>query len=141
MSTITMTRTVQTRPERAYDAWTDAELLATWWWPHLLDTTYQVDARVGGSFRIESGAASLGVQGEFLAVEPPTLLRFTWVWLTEGEPAAVDGTPVVDTVEVTFADHGEATEVTVRHTSTEDLVAGGAQQGWNDCLDRLEQLR
>jgi uncharacterized protein YndB with AHSA1/START domain len=140
MSTITMTRTVRTRPDRAYAAWTEAALIATWWWPHLPDTTYQVDATVGGSYRIESTTASFGVQGEFLAVVHPTLLRFTWVWLTAGEPDQVEGTPVVDTVEVSFADLGEQTEVTVRHTSVEDLVTGGVQQGWNDCLDRFQQL-
>ncbi|MGB3184546.1 MAG: SRPBCC domain-containing protein [Ornithinimicrobium sp.] len=140
MNTITMTRTVQARLERAYAAWTDAELLATWWWPHLPDTSYQVDARVGGNYTIYSATASIGVQGEFLVMDPPTLLRFTWVWLTDGQAAVVEGTPVVDRVEVSFADLGEQTEVTVRHTSSEDLVNGGAQQGWNDCLDRLTRF-
>lgn len=61
----------------------------------------------------------------------------TWIWISDDEPAQVDGTPVVDTVDVTFTPSPHGTEVTVRHTSTEHIAGGGAEQGWNDVLDRL----
>lgn len=139
MSTITLARTVQVPAHRAYEAWTDAAQLATWWWPHLPDTAYEVDARPGGTFRISSATAGLGVRGEFVEVDPPSLLRFTWIWVSDGEDAVVDGVPVVDDVAVTFIATGpSSTEVTVRHTSVEHVAGGGAKQGWGDCLDRYE---
>lgn len=133
MSTIRIVRTVPTTPDRVFAAWTDPEELAQWWWPHLADTTYAVDATVGGRYRFVSASAGIGAEGEYLVVDPPHTLRMTWTWLDDGIPA-----PVVDEVIVTFAPAGTGTEVTVSHASTAHLGAdGGAEQGWNDVLDRL----
>ena len=38
---------------------------------------------------------------------------------------------------VTFDPENGATVVTVAHTSTAHVPEGGAEQGWNDVLDRL----
>ena len=54
--TVTVTRRVAATPDRVFAAWTDAERLAAWWWPQLAGTTYDVDARPGGRFRIRSPA-------------------------------------------------------------------------------------
>ena len=47
---------------------------------------------------------------------------------------------VVDDVVVTFEPAGEGTLVTVAHTSVAHLEDGGAEQGWNDVMDRLVVL-
>lgn len=137
MSTITVVRQVPVGLDRAYTAWVDPAELAQWWWPQWPDTTYQVDAREGGRYRIHSAAVGMGVEGEFTAVDRPNGFAMTWIWITEDEPAHAGDRPVVDTVEVSFSPSGEGTEVTVRHTSTEHIAGGGAEQGWNDVLDRL----
>ncbi len=136
MSTITITRAVGADPERVFAAWTDAERLAAWWWPQLGGTTYDVDARPGGRFRIHGPAIGAAVSGEYAAVDPPRRLAFTWVWQDDGEPDTV----VEDTVVVTFEPEDDGTAVTVAHTSDAHEPDGGTEQGWNDVLGRLAGL-
>lgn len=136
-TTITITRQVPAEADRAFAAWTDPVKLAQWWWPQMPDVTYEIDAREGGSYAIDAPGAGIGVTGTFTAVDPPRALSMTWIWMDDGTPAEVDGRPVIDTVDVTFTPTGEGTEVTVRHTSTEHAADGGAEQGWNDVMDRL----
>ncbi len=135
MSTITLTRRVEASPERVFAAWTDVEQLAAWWWPQLVGTTYDVDARPGGRYRIESPAIGATVTGVYTEVDPPRRLVFTWVWQDAGEPATVE-----DTVVVTFEPDDSGTQVTVAHTSSEHVPDGGAEQGWNDVLARLVRV-
>lgn len=136
-TTITITRQVPVGPDRAFEAWVDPAELAQWWWPQWPDTTYEIEARTGGHYRIHSAAVGMGVTGELTAYDPPHGFVMTWSWISDGTPAEVDGDPVVDTVQVTFRPNSSGTEVTVRHTSTEHIAGGGAEQGWNDVLDRL----
>lgn len=135
-STITITRTVAASPGRVFAAWTDADQLAAWWWPQLADTTYDVDARPGGRFRIRSAQIGATVTGVYTDVAPPRRLAFTWTWEDDNEPDAA----VEDTVVVTFELEATGTLVTVAHTSTAHVPEGGAQRGWNDVLDRLVAL-
>ncbi len=135
-STITISRTVAATPERVFTAWTDAEELAVWWWPQLEGTTYDVDARRGGRFRIHSPGIGATVTGVYTEVAPPRRLVFTWRWEDEGEPESV----VEDTVVVTFEPDDAGTRVTVSHTSDAHLPEGGAEQGWNDVMDRLVRV-
>ena len=69
-------------------------------------------------------------------MDPPRRLTFTWRWEDDGEPEEV----VDDTVVVTFERQDGATLVTVAHTSTAHVPEGGAEQGWNDVMDRLVLL-
>lgn len=135
-STITITRTVGASPDRVFEAWTDVAQLAAWWWPQLAGTTYDVDARPGGRYRISSPAIGATVSGVYTEVDPPRRLVFTWSWEDDGEPEAV----VEDTVVVTFEPEVHGTVVTVAHTSVAHEPEGGAEQGWNDVLDRLVRL-
>src|SRR3954465_322104 len=99
MSTITLTRRVAASPERVFAAWTDVEQLAAWWWPQLAGTTYDVDARRGGRFRIHSPAIGATVTGVYAEGEPPRRLAFTWRW-REGDQQQEE--VLDDIVVVTF---------------------------------------
>ena len=70
-------------------------------------------------------------------MDRPRRLAFTWNWEGEGE---TDVGSVVDDVVVTFEAAGEATLVTVEHTSLVHVEDGGAEQGWNDVMDRLVRV-
>jgi uncharacterized protein YndB with AHSA1/START domain len=135
MSTITIERVVSASPERVFAAWTDAEELAAWWWPQLAGTTYDVDARPGGRFRIHGPGIGATVSGVYTEVDPPRRLVFTWVWQDDDEPESVE-----DTVVVTFEPDDTGTRVTVAHTSSAHVPEGGAEQGWNDVMDRLVRV-
>lgn len=123
---------VDAPPDDVFAAWTTAESLARWWWPHIADTAYAMDARAGGSYAIRSAVAGIGVEGEVVQVEPPHRLRLTWRWLNDGVPEPEEP------VEVVLAADGDATVVTVRH----ELHLGSDQgdeirQGWESVLGRL----
>jgi uncharacterized protein YndB with AHSA1/START domain len=125
---------VKTTPERAWRAWIDPNELARWWWPMFADATYDLDVRLGGSYRFESRSAGIGARGTYTEVHAPERLTMTWVWLTDG---ADDGPE--DSVTVTFSVVDDTTVVRVVHT-TGAAGADGYAQGWRDCLDRLAPL-
>jgi uncharacterized protein YndB with AHSA1/START domain len=125
---------VAAEPARVYAAWVSAEALETWWWPQIPDTTYDVDARVGGTYRIWSQQAGIGVQGEFLALDEPHEIGMTWEWLTEGEES------VREQVWVRFTPVEGGTTVTVTHQLHEISGSGESQrQGWDYVLARLAE--
>jgi uncharacterized protein YndB with AHSA1/START domain len=135
-TTITISRTVAAPADRVFDAWTDVTQLAVWWGPQLAGTTYDVDTRPGGRYRISSPAIGATVSGVFTEVDRPRRLAFTWLWADDDEPEAV----VEDTVVVTFEPEVDGTVVTVAHTSVAHEPDGGAEQGWSDVMDRLVRL-
>jgi uncharacterized protein YndB with AHSA1/START domain len=133
---VVLTQHVSAPAAAVYAAWTSADLLATWWWPHLPDTTYEVDARVGGFYRIRSDAAGIGARGRFTELDPPRRIAMTWVWETGDESSPEDA------VTVELDEQEDGTFVTVTHvvvTPGEDT--SGLRQGWSDVLARLGLLR
>jgi uncharacterized protein YndB with AHSA1/START domain len=131
-TTITVARSVAGSPGAVFADWTEADRLATWWWPHLPGTTYAVDARPGGRYRIHSPVIGATVSGTFSEVDPPRRLALTWVWQDDGEPESASDILVVSVEPV---DEGSA--VTVAHTSAAHAPDGATEQGWNDVLSRL----
>ena len=135
MSTIGIEQVVAAAPQRVWSAWTTPEGLAAWWWRHLPDTAYVVDARRGGQYRISSVQAGFSVRGTFQRVDEPRELVFSWVWRTgsEEEPE--------DRVTVGFADLGnDTTRVVVGHQMSSGGSGGDYRQGWSDVLARLGEL-
>jgi uncharacterized protein YndB with AHSA1/START domain len=125
---------VPAEPARVYSAWTSAEGLAAWWWPQLPDTTYDVDARVGGSYLIQSKEAGFRVRGEFIRLDEPHEIGMTWEWLSEEE----EGGSAVEQVWVRFAAADGGTLVSVTHQLHEVVETDVPQrQGWESVLGRL----
>jgi uncharacterized protein YndB with AHSA1/START domain len=72
--------------------------------------------------------------GEYVVVDPPNRLVFTWGW--EGDFVATP--PGSSTVEVTFTPDGDGTVVRLVHSglpSPESAEAHG--QGWDEYMPRL----
>jgi uncharacterized protein YndB with AHSA1/START domain len=115
---------------------TDADELARWWGPKgFTAASVELDARVGGRYRIEmqppeGGTFWLG--GEFREVDPPVRLAYTFRY---EEPDPDDRENLV---VVTLRDQVDVTEVVVEHGpfATEARRALH-DEGWTDCLDRL----
>lgn len=132
MTEFSLDRHVNAPVDAVWRAWTTCEGLATWWWPQLPDTTYEIDARVGGSYRFESKAAGIGARGDFTVVDEPKRLEMSWLWIGGDEPE------VPDQVRVEFRPDGRGTAVTVTHWVNQPGDTGdGLRQGWGDVLDRL----
>ncbi len=64
-------------PGPTYAAWLPADELHRWWWPHLPDTAYRVEPRVGGQYDIPSDSTGIGVSGEYLELEEPHHILMT----------------------------------------------------------------
>lgn len=134
MAKLVLEQHVPATPDSVYAAWTSADGLARWWWPHIPDTTYEVDARAGGSYEIRSRAAGIGVRGEYLDLDEPRLIRMTWNWLDDGVGE------VEEQVRVAFVPKGNGTVVTLNHELSSQSGAGDdLRQGWHDVLARLAE--
>ncbi|ADB34556.1 Activator of Hsp90 ATPase 1 family protein [Kribbella flavida DSM 17836] len=133
MSTdIRIERVLKAPIEAVYDAWTRAEVLASWYCPNpALALTVEADVRVGGAYVVEMGPYV--VRGNYLEVEPPHRLAFSWSWDTD------DDAPSTVRVELTAVEDG--TRMLLTHTgfaTAED--ATNHLQSWGPELDRLDGL-
>jgi glutathione S-transferase len=129
-------RLIQADPARLFEAWTNPAQLRAWWGPRGVRCTgAQIDARVGGCYRIDNALPDgrvVVISGEFLVVEPPTRLEFTWAV----EPPI--GTAWPERVSVRFEARGRDTEVVVTHEQIPDArTRDEHENGWTGCLDGL----
>jgi uncharacterized protein YndB with AHSA1/START domain len=152
LNTFTKEQTFDAPLSLVWKAWTDAELLKDWWGPdNVTIPTCEVDLRVGGKFYIvmEAGAAMGPYKGTlwpmmatFTVVEPNTKLAYDAEAWTEGMKAE---TTITQTTEISFAEEGSKTKVTVNAViHTAGPQAGGAvqgmQMGFTQQLQKLESF-
>lgn len=119
--------TVDAEPETVFAYFTDPARYVQW-----MGSSAMLDATPGGIYRVRM---SDGVEtaGEFIEIDPPHRLVFTWGW-TEGNPVTPGSTRVV----VTFTKAGDGTHVLLRHYDlpTDDQL-DHHRQGWDMYLARL----
>lgn len=139
--------------EQVFAAWLDGASLAQWMRPSGTPrATVEVDPRVGGKFRIvmhlgREGAGGAGDptasscargsadpehRGEYLAIEPPSLLSFTWI------SNATDLLPTLVTIE--FLERGSGTELVLRHQRLPQASFESHRQGWTSIVQQLEEV-
>lgn len=131
-------RTFDAPVDRVFEAWTSEEVLRRWLHDHpdWETPTAEVDLRVGGRIRVvmrdPSGGSERGATGEYMVVEPPHRLVFTWVWDDEPDSAQL--------VELEFTEREGATSVLMTNSAipTDDQLKD-QEEGWNRCYDNLER--
>jgi uncharacterized protein YndB with AHSA1/START domain len=126
--------------ERVFDAWTSPEVLRRWWaaggdWACPLA---EVDLREGGRYRLamqNPEGEVRTVAGEYVEVNRPGRLAYTWAWELE------DGSTGAETlVGVDFRTDGDGTEVVLTHRGFADEEAKAMHEhGWEGCLANLER--
>jgi uncharacterized protein YndB with AHSA1/START domain len=136
---VVVTRTINGPARIVFEAFTKAELLERWWVPRSMGMTLlscEVDARVGGKYRLEfdiGGPEPAAFFGTYVEVEPYSRLAWT---NEEGE-----GGPVTT---VTFEERGGETLVVLHETypSKEALDAAGtgAADAMGEAFDQLDEL-
>jgi uncharacterized protein YndB with AHSA1/START domain len=131
-------RRIAATPERLFEAWTRAEQIREWWGPaNVQCIAAEVDLRVGGAYRIANqfpDGTVLWIAGEFLAVERPHRLEYTW----RAGPADAPS----ERVTVRFVPAGAYTEIIVTHARiTDEPTRTRHEQGWRGCLDGLTQYQ
>ena len=116
-------------PEVVFPYFTDPALAVKW----IADAAY-LDPRPGGTYSVNvRGNPALG---EFVVVEPPHRVIFTW-----GIEGRGDLPPGSSTVEVVLQPDGDETVVTLTHRDlpTEDYRRSH-EEGWTEFLGVLAQV-
>jgi uncharacterized protein YndB with AHSA1/START domain len=137
-----MEQTFSATREKVFAAWTHPEVLRRWWaaGPEWTSPWVEVDLRVGGSYRLGMTAPGSAdthvVAGEYLEVDPPERLVYTWRWESPGAP----GGDAVTLVTVAFHDAGAAgTTVVLTHSGFPDAASHDRHgAGWRACLANLD---
>jgi uncharacterized protein YndB with AHSA1/START domain len=133
--TVVVQRVMPATPEVVFDEWLDPEALQEWMCPHpvrVVDVT--VDARVGGTvhFDVDDSGTRVLISGQFLAIERPHLLRFTWSNSNWEDPTQAS------VVTVTFAPVGrEETLMSIEHSLLPPTEFESFHTGWITTFDQL----
>ena len=134
---VRVTKLLPASPEVVFDAWTDPESLAQWFLPGPIRVgPVEVDLRVGGRYRIVIvGEAEHVIWGEYLEIERPKRLVFTWF------SAGTGGEETLVTIELEARRSGAGgsrTELVLTHEQLPDRQAATRHEaGWSNILDAL----
>jgi len=136
---LTITRVFDASRDLVWKAWTDQEQAKHWWGPrHHPSTHVEIDARVGGKWRIRLTGVETGRElwhgGVFREVVAPERLVFTFKWDEEGERGEEN------IVTITFAEEGGKTRMTFQQSPFVSLEErDGHTGGWTSAFDRLDE--
>ena len=137
--TVKLHRVFRAPPERLYKAFLDADALAKWIPPNgFTCKVHQLDARVGGGFRMSftnfstGGSHSFG--GEYLELKPNERLRYTDKFDDPNLPGVIQVTVVLKKVSC-------GTDVSIVQEGIPDAIPVEAcYLGWQDSLVLLGKL-
>lgn len=137
--TIHLHRVLRAPPNRVWRAFTDADALAKWLPPYgFTCTVHELDARVGGRFRMSfrnfSNGQAHGFSGEYLELLPDSLIRYTDVFDDPNLPGVLEVTvtlrPVLCGTELKVAQAG----------IPEPIPLEMCHLGWQESLAQLATL-
>jgi uncharacterized protein YndB with AHSA1/START domain len=115
-------------PETVFDFFVDPDRMIQW-----MGRSAELDPRPGGHFYCDINSEAIA-SGEYVELERPNRVVFTWGWNGEGSVTP----PGSSTVEVLIAPDGDGTHLRLIHhdlPSAESAEKHG--HGWRHYLDRL----
>jgi uncharacterized protein YndB with AHSA1/START domain len=120
-------------PETVFGFLVDEEKQVLW-----MGRRAELDARPGGVYRVEINDESTA-RGEFVEVDPPSRVVFTFGWEGQEAGEGVHGVPPGSSrVELSLSPDGDGTLVRLRHYDLPEQARGMHGQGWELYLARLE---
>jgi uncharacterized protein YndB with AHSA1/START domain len=132
-------RVLRTTPEKVYRAFLDADAMAKWLPPHgFTGKVHQLDARVGGSYRMSftnfGSGHSHSFGGEFVELVPNERIRHTDKFDDPNLPGQMQTTITLKKVSC-------GTEVNIVQEGIPDVIPPEACcLGWQESLVLLAQL-
>jgi uncharacterized protein YndB with AHSA1/START domain len=118
---------IEARPETVWDFLVDSELAKRW-----MGVTASLDARPGGDYRVEVVPGKVAV-GEFVELDPPRRLVWTWGWADNDPVPAASST-----IEVVLEPTDEGTLLRFSHGGLPDEESVVRhEEGWDRYLGRL----
>ena len=132
---VELDRHIAARPEIVFSYFTDPERYRKW-----QGVDAELDPRPGGIFRVTmTGRTGVVVRGQYLEVDPPRRLVYTWGWeQVDGMPEGMRLEPGTSTVEIDLVPDGDGTLLHMRHRGLPSTDACQFHlEGWSLTLDRL----
>ena len=117
---------IDAAPEAIFPYLTDPQKIVRW---KGVDAT--VEASPGGVYRVNVTGVKHAV-GEYVEVDPPHRVVFTWGW--EGDEQLPPGS---STVTIELISDGEGTIVRLTHSGLPEGADAAQLQGWEHFLPRL----
>jgi uncharacterized protein YndB with AHSA1/START domain len=121
-------RVLPAPPDVVFDEWLDPVGMTEWMCPRPARAVkIMLEPSVGGSLRIdiEDSGISLYVTGQFIEVDRPRRLRFSWSCSAWADPS------VQSEVTVILEDHGaDETLMTIEHEQLPPEEVDNHQRGW-----------
>jgi len=135
--TVSLRKIINAPIEKVFDAWLDAKTLSRFMtpMPGMPEPRVEADGKQGGGFTIymQVGDQEIPHKGQYLEVKRPNKLVFTWE-----SPFSCDGSNV--SINFTAIDD-LSTQVDFLHVKFADQQARDNHEGgWNEILDKLDQL-
>ena len=134
MNALRIVRILPASAAEVFDAWLNPESLAVWMAPgSVARSVVEVDARVGGRFRIVMRGPDCDHEhvGQYLVLERPRRLVFTWI------SEATFGQTTTVTLEIVRRGPEES-ELTLTHEGLPDEPAETKHRsGWGQIVDKL----
>lgn len=117
---------IEAPPERVFLFLTDPEKLVRW-----KGVDAALDPSPGGEYRVNVTRRNHAV-GEYVVVDPPRRVVFTWGW--EGDDRLPPGS---STVEIELVPDGDGTLVRLTHSGLPEGTDAAQLEGWEHFLPRL----
>jgi uncharacterized protein YndB with AHSA1/START domain len=121
---------IDAAPDTVFAFFVDPDRIVRW-----MGKTATLEPRPGGLFRIDYGQGDVA-RGEFVEVDRPRRVVFTWGWEKSGDPVQ----PGQSTVEVDLEPAGEGTLVRLRHSGLGRDSRKSHDEGWIYFLARLRDV-
>ena len=118
---------IDASPETVFDFFVDPDKMTRW-----KGRSADLDPTPGGGYRVEISERAI-IVGEYVEIDPPRRVVFTFGW--EGGETPVG--PGSTTVEVTLRPDGEGTLVRLVHAGLPREARADHSEGWKHYLGRL----
>lgn len=137
---VTIRKILPCAPDIAFRAWTTPALFKEWFFPKEgMQSTADFDVRVGGRHYIRfvpaKGGDPIEVVGEFLVVDPPRRVEYSWRWKDNPEWKE----PTIVRVIFNALPH-DRTEIVLTHERLPDQEQReGHAEGWTNIINRMAE--
>jgi len=118
---------IEAPPAAIFPYLTDGEAMLTW-----MGDAASLDPRPGGRFTVD--VRGVPVRGEYLVVDPPDRVVFSW-----GHAGSDALPPGASRVEVRLVAEDGGTRVEVRHEGLPQAMTDGHARGWARFLGALDR--